>query len=197
MVLDAETVRFHKISSPENYVKLGIFCIVYVRALVGFYKILHALTGSFLWNWHSIQQEWHVFKKDASTNWKNKKTRAFHVQHYFRLCLFSSYLHLKIFVSKGGGSVYLETFLVQCLIIKTHTLMYIQEGFLKWGQTFVGTYYLEDINKKLEKLLPPLNSKQSTVKSILELVSKIDATNFMSFISRKMLTKICKSVKHS
>ena len=75
--------------------------------------------------------------------------------------------------------------------------MYIQEDFLKWGQTFVGTYYLEDINKKLEKLLPPLNSKQSTVKSILELVSKIDATNFMSFISRKMLTKICKSVKHS
>ena len=177
--------------------ELGIFCTVYMRALVGFYKILHALTGSFLWNWHSIQQEWHVFKKDASTNWKNKKTRAFHVQHYFRLCLFSSYLHLKIFVSKGGGSVYLETFLVQCLIIKTHTLMYIQEGFLKWGQTFVGTYYLEDINKKLEKLLPPLNSKQSTVKSILELVSKIDATNFMSFISRKMLTKICKSVKHS
>ena len=30
--------------------------------------------------------------------------------------------------------------------------MYIQEGFLKWGQTFVGTYYLEDINKKLKKL---------------------------------------------
>ena len=75
--------------------------------------------------------------------------------------------------------------------------MYVQEGFLKWGQTFVGTYYLEDINKKLKKLRPPLNSKQSTVKSILEVVSKIDATNFMTFTSRKMLTKICKSVKHS
>ena len=75
--------------------------------------------------------------------------------------------------------------------------MYVQEGFLKWGQTFVDTYYLEDINKKLKKLRPPLNSKQSTVKSILEVVSKIDATNFMTFTSRKMLTKICKSVKHS
>ena len=82
-------------------------------------------------------------KKMPQLTEKTKKTRAFHVQHYFRLCLFSSYLHLKIFVSKRGGSVYLETFLVQCLIIKTHTLMYIQEGFLKWGQTLYGqTLYL-------------------------------------------------------
>lgn len=64
-----------------------------------------------------------------------------------------------------------RSFSTAVLYIKTDTLIYIPKSFEEWGQTFMSTYNVKDINKKPKKLRPHLNPKKKVYCKIILKIS--------------------------